>query len=96
MAIVDQGDNTSQSRLVFVDMDGANSKVLVTVKRRRMLDVTIDFVTDIIYWSEMNENEARIEMMLIDGSSRKVCFLFVFLWNATLRYQCFKNPTDIS
>jgi len=72
--LVDQGNDTMPSRLIEADMNGRNTKVLVTEKRRRMFGVTIDFVTDIVYWSEMNENEARIEMMKINGTARKVTY----------------------
>ena len=56
-------------------MDGGNSQVLATEHESLMVSVTIDYVTDIIYWSEVNDNEARLKMMKMGESTRKVRFL---------------------
>ena len=76
MILADQGNNKTPSRLILADMNGENSKLLTTEYERQIMGVTIDYVTDVIYWSEMNDNEARIEMMKMDGSNRRVGCIF--------------------
>ena len=71
LVVLDQG-NSQTPRLILADMDGKNMEVLATVHRRMITSVTVDRVIDIIYWSEVNDEEASIEMMKLGGRQRKV------------------------
>ena len=70
MILIDLGKDQASSRLLLANMDGRNLTVLAA--RPRMISVAVDCVTDIIYWSEADEQEAKILMMKMDGSAKRV------------------------
>ena len=55
-------------------MDGTNLTVLAEDSERDMRCVTIDYVTNIAYWSESNDVSARVEAIRLNGFQRKVRF----------------------
>ena len=77
MILIDQGNDRTSSRLLLANMDGKNLTQLAT--RPRMISVTVDCIADIIYWSEADNYEAKIIMMKMDGSSKRVnCLRFIY------------------
>ena len=72
MIVIDQGNSQISSRLILADMDGKNVEALASDRRRMVTSVTVDKVTDVIYWSEVDDKEACIKMMKIGGLEQKV------------------------
>lgn len=74
MVIIDEGNNNS-SRLIRADVDGNSPQVLVH-SNEKMFCVTIDYVTNIAYWTEVTSGgEAKIEAIRLEDLQRKVCDL---------------------
>ncbi|XP_076825508.1 uncharacterized protein LOC143471056 isoform X2 [Clavelina lepadiformis] len=71
LVLVDYGNESISSSLVRANMDGTELSFLTVAKERRIHCVTVDQVTDVIYWTESSAETARIEMMTLNGVHRK-------------------------
>ena len=75
MFIIDQGNHTF-SRLLMANMDGSDVSLLAAEQKRQMHGVAFDYVTDIVYWSEFNKDEARIELYSLKEYKKKVKYFY--------------------
>lgn len=87
MFIADQGINQTFSRLIMTNMDGSDVTTLAAEESRRMVGVAYDFITDLVYWSEFNEDEARIELISIREFERKVIFTKLFQFQDDIMFK---------
>ena len=73
MMVVDQNLSQSPSKIVKADMNGHNSEDFVIEYNRQIHCVVIDYVTEVVYWTESSRlHGSRIEMKSMDGSQKRV------------------------
>nr|CAB3264563.1 low-density lipoprotein receptor 1-like [Phallusia mammillata] len=71
MLVADQGNSLLPSKLVYLNMDGSDPRDFEVELVRTIHCVTIDYVTEVVYWSESNMFDARIEMKTLDGNLKR-------------------------
>jgi len=71
--VVDQNLGQPPSKIVKADMNGHNSESFVIQYNRQTHCVVIDYVTEVVYWTESSRlHGSRIEMKSMDGSHKRV------------------------
>lgn len=71
MFLIDKDERNNRSRLIMTDMDGSNETTFADAPdKTEMYAVTIDYTTDIVYWSEVNETMSNIKYRKLNGNGR--------------------------